>query len=457
MARRVLTSICLLLASTSAAVAAVPMSLALAKAYVENPRLEAARARLRAVDETVPQARAIGRPAIEAVGGLALNRVETNDDNTTLQTKRTALTAEQLIYSGGEVEARLDTAQFLVMAERARLEGVEQDVLLESAIAFTNVVRDQEMLELALANERSHLQELDSVRQRYRLGELTVTDVAQAETRHARAVAERERTEGALRVAGAEYDEVIGDPPGTLLEPGLPTDLPGSEAEALSFLDATPEVRAAEFDLDASKSDIEIALSAIKPRLTLNGRAGYVDEPSTLIGWQRELSIGAQMTLPLYRGGGDQSRIRQSKQVRNEQRFRVVETRRAANAAITTAWDTLATTRARLRSLKIQERASRLALDGVRSEAETGLRTVLDVLDAEQEQFEARMAFTKAKYDEITDAYRLQAAVGSLTAANLGLDATLYDPQVYYEEIQDAWFGTRVSDGFNPQIVPIKE
>ena len=426
--------------------AEVALSTALAKVYEENPTLLAARARRRAVDEGLPIARATRRPRAALSSSIDFGRTESNRGSQNLRTSRNALGVEQPLYTGGEARARIDRAEELIRAERARLEAVEQAIFLDAIEAFTRVLRDQRVLELALLNESRLAAQLDGVQRRYRFGELTQTDVAQAETRYARGIGDREAAAGALEAAGAAFRRVIGDPPGKLADATLPADLPRQLDEVLALVDEHPLVRAAWFGVAAARYDIDTALSALEPRLTLRGDASYVDDPGGRADWQSDLSVGARLSVPLYQGGGEYARIRQTRQALTEERFNLQAARRDLEEEIAAAWQALLTARARLVALSRQVEAAALALDGVRQEARLGARTVLDVLDAEQELFEAEVAATSAERDAVVAGYRIKAGMGLLTAAALDLDVVAYDPEAYYREVRSAWVGIGEAD-----------
>ncbi len=422
--------------------AQVTLPTALAKVYEENPTLQAARARLRGVDEGLPIARSIRRPRATISSSVALSQTESNRGGQSLRTIRNAFGVEQPLYTGGEATARIDRAEALIRAERARLQTVEQVVFLEAIEAFTLVLRDQRVLELALANERRLSAQLDGVQRRYRFGELTQTDVAQAESRYARAVGDREAATGALEIAGTAYRRVIGELPGELVDPFLPADLPRDFADVLALVDDHPMVRAARSGVAAARSEIDTALSVLKPRLNLRGDASYVDDPGDINDWQSELSIGAILSVPLYQGGGEYARIRQTRQALTEEQFSLQVAQRDVEKEIRAAWQALLTARARLMALARQVEAASLALAGVQQEARIGTRTVLDILDAEQELFEAEMAATVAERDALVAAYRIKAGMGMLTAEALDLDVMHFDPEAYYREVRRAWIGT---------------
>ena len=424
------------------ACAQVTLPTALVKVYEENPTLEAARARLRSIDEGLPIARAIRRPRSAATSSVSLGRTETNQRAQSVRTLRNAVGIEQPLFTGGEARARIMRAEELIRAERARLEAVEQAVFLEAIEAFTAVLREQRILDLALANESRLMVQLQGVQRRYRFGELTQTDVAQAESRYARGIGDREAAAGRLEAAGAAYRRVIGDPPGTLVPADVPTDLPASIAAVLAGVDDHPAIRAARFGVAAAAAEIDTALSALKPRLNLRGDAGYVEDPGGMADWQSDFSIGAVLSVPLYQGGGEYARIRQTRQALTEERFNLQAARRSVEEEITTAWQALVTARARLHALARQRESAALALEGVQQEARLGTRTVLDVLDAEQELFESEVAMTAVERDAVVAAYRVQASRGLLTARALDLDTAFFDPEAYYREVRRAWFGT---------------
>ncbi len=441
--RRWMRPIAVLLALLPATAGAeVPLELALAKTYLENPRLQAARARLRAVDEGLPIARAGKRPRLEARSRASLRRLDRREGGDTLQTLRQSLTLEQPVYDGGETRARIAGAEYAVRAERARLQAIEQEILLEAIAAYTAVVRDQAVLELALANERRLQEYLLAVKDRYRFGQVTRTDVAQAETRYAAAVAEREDAAGRLRASGAGYRRVIGDPPGTLVMPGPPPGLPADLAAALEAVESHPEVLAARMDLERAEQGVSEARALLYPRLALSAELAYANDPDLDSGHQSEAAIGALLTIPLYQGGGARARIRQSRQQATASRFALEDARRRVRETITAAFEALETARARVESLATRLAAAELALAGVREEARSGARTVLDVLDAEQELFEAQTARVDAERALVLAGYRLLAGIGRLTARDLDLEVTVYDEEAYYREVRGAWFGT---------------
>lgn len=415
---------------------------ALAKVYETSPRLAAARARLRAVDEEVPQALGGARPRLVASSSAIASRRDTDRGKADLSTFRQVLAVEQQLYSGGETGALVSRAENAVRAERARLAAVEQDLFLETVAVYTAVLRDRAVVELARANERSLEAQLRATRDRFRLGAVTRTDVAQAETRLARAVADRLRAEGELAVSSADFLRLVGERPGALEPVGLPKPLPASLEEGLEAVETHPIVRAARYALDGARDATEAALAALKPRLWLHGEASYATDPDLTYSRQSELALGATLKVPLYQGGGEYARIRQSRQTALQRRYDLDDARRSVARDVAAAWQGLLTARARLASIATQIRAAELALDGVRTEALTGARTVLDILDAEQELFAARVERTRAQREEIVAAHALLAATGTLDLERLEVPVAAHDVEAHYRAVRNKWFGT---------------
>ncbi|HMR31546.1 MAG TPA: TolC family outer membrane protein [Geminicoccaceae bacterium] len=413
----------------------------LVRVYLESPRLAGARARLRAVDEGVPQALGGWRPRLSATSGAAFAQTSTDDGEQTLGTLRQVVSLVQPVYSGGATTAETSRAENEVLAERARLSAAEQEVLVEAVDAFTAVTRDRAVLELAQRNERRLAEQLTGTSDRYRFGELTRTDVAQAQTRLARGTADRVRAEGELAMSVARYRRIVGSDPDELTAPDTAPGKPFAIAEAPALAEATPAVMAARHALESARDQVDVAVAQTKPKLSLDGQAGYEREPSTLIDYQRGFTVGATLSIPLYQGGGEYARIRQARQTVTERRYALDQAHRLAEEDLIAADVALRTVEARIRSLESQVDSATAALDGVRQEALVGARTVLDVLDAEQELFAAEVELTRARREAFLAGYRMLAARGELGVASLGLEVEPYDPEGHYREVRDKWYG----------------
>jgi len=415
---------------------------ALAKAYLNNPTLLAARAELRATDERVPQALSGWRPTVSATAEVGEEWEDSETGGSESRTPRSAaLRLSQPIYRGGRTVAGTSQAENLVQAQRAALSSVEQDVLLRAATAYMDALRDEAVLQLTINNEQVLVRQLEATQDRFAVGEITRTDVAQAESRLARATAQRIEAEGALTASRAIYREVIGDLPGALVSPDPLTGLPPSEAETVAGSADTPDLRAAEFTERAARDGIDVAFGELLPTVTLNGDLTTQDDVGARNSQSDSASIAAQLVVPLYQAGAVTSRLREAKERVFQRRREIDEQRRRAEQRATSAWQELETARAQIVSFESEVRATRIALDGVRQEAEVGARTVLDVLDAEQEALDAQVNLVTARRDEVVAGFQVLAAVGRLTARDLALAVEYYDSEEHYRAVRNKIWG----------------
>lgn len=427
---------------------------ALGKAYQTNPQLLAIRARLRATDEGIAQAVSGWRPTVTisyqagkthstSAGG---SRSGTGSQNRTPRTG--SLTVEQNLYQGGRTTAEISRSESQVQAERARVLDTEQAVMLQAATSYSDVVRDQEVLKLNINNEKVLERQLEAARDRFRVGEVTRTDVAQAESRLARATADRVRAEGDLISSRARFRNVVGDSPGTL-KPAKPLgDLPVNEAEAVGLArDNAPLVFAAKFDEKAARDDVRANKADFLPVLDLEGTLTRRDEASSPGSRSEVAAVSLQLTVPLYQAGGVSSRVREAKQLAGQRRREFDRAMRDAVERATRAWEALQTARAQIKAFTAEVRATTIALEGVEQEAAVGSRTVLDVLDAEQELRDAKVSLVGAERDEVVASFDLRASIGKLTAENLALPVELYDLERNYRAVRNKWFGMGITGG----------
>jgi TolC family type I secretion outer membrane protein len=415
---------------------------ALVSAYLTNPELEAQRAALRSADELVPLALSGWRPRLQINSSVVGSDIASSAADGQLGTIANSIILDQNIYQGGETTANRRRADRIVRLERARLVAVEQEVLLDAVAAYTGLLTDLAVLELAIQNESRLRRQLQATRDRFEVGEVTRTDVAQAEASVAGAIAERIQAEGRIESSQAIYRAVINQEPVNLVVPRPLPDLPPGEAEAQGLAEAfNPNISAAQFNLAAAGADIDIATAALRPRLSLRGEFSYVEDPSLALDWQRVGSIGANLAVPLYQGGGEYARVRQSRQIERQRRDDLEAAFRAVRREVTESWQSLATATARIDAIEEQVRAAEIALEGTRQEAMVGQRTTLDVLDTESTLFEAQVEFVRAQRDQIFASYRLKAALGQLTAAGIGLPVEPYDAEAHFEQVRGKWFG----------------
>ena len=454
-ARGVVAALALVLLAAPAAAQSIEDALTLS--YRTNPQLLAERARQRATDEQVAQALSNWRPAVtfNADAGKARdwNHItDTGTDTTTLQQRnRTpvtgALVVRQPLYRGGRTVADTSRAENTVQRGRSLLQNTEQTVLLDAATAFTNLLRDLAVLDLQINNEQVLGRQLQATRDRFQVGEVTRTDVAQAEARVERARAQRILAEGNVQVGRAQYLRVVGELPGRITAARLPPGLPASQAQALQLTSENPAVTAAIFNERAARDTVDLVAGELLPTVNLQGTLTRLEESNARALDRDTASIALVLAVPLYQQGSVDARVREAKQVAGQRRLEVDDAKRRAQEQATTAWEALVTSRASIQAFAAQIRANEVALEGVEQEAKVGSRTVLDELDAEQELLDSKVNLVRAQRDEVVAAYQLASATGQLTAQKLGLPVELYDPTVYYSETRDRWWGTDIREG----------
>lgn len=420
---------------------------ALVSAYTGNPTLLAARAELRGVNEQVPQELSNYRPSafVDAQAGVERNDTEPSTRSTeTTNPWEVLLDVEQPLYRGGRTVAGVARAEADVQAQRARLQSVEQDVLLSAVAAYMDVWRDEAVLQLNINNEKVLARQLEATQDRFDVGELTRTDVAQSESRLARATAERIGSEGDLTASEAVYQEVIGTPPelAALEPPTSVAGLPGMQDEVVrAAIDSNPDVISARFDESSAEHQIAVSRGQLLPEAFLTGEArhsenfGSSDQETDLVRGLFEVSV------PLYQQGLVSSQVRQSKQTAAQRKREVEEAARSAERFAIDAWAVLETARAQSESFRAEVRSNEIALEGVRQENAVGARTILDILDAEQEFLDSQVSLVRARRDEIVAGYAVLAAMGRLTARDLGLAVEPYNPEEDYRAVRNRWFG----------------
>ncbi len=423
---------------------------ALAAAYRNNPTLQAERAGLRGVDEGVPQALSNWRPDAEVTGDVARSATftSTRTERDQIRTPRgVELSLTQPLFRGFRTVAATREAESQVRAARARLTATEQEVLLDAVRAYMDVVSDLAVLELNTSNEQVLARQLKATRERFRVGELTRTDVKQAEARLTGATTDRIQAEGDLEASRATYRKVIGETPENLIKPqrAFMGKAPPDKAVALKLAnDDNPGVIAAIYDERVARHNVDEVRGELLPSLELSATLSRDMESTGNKSRADEKSIMMTLTMPLYQSGAVHSRLREAKQAVGRGRFLTDQARLDAVEEATHAWEALGTAQARIISFSSQVKANEIALDGVRREAEVGARTVLDILNAEQELVDTEVKRVQAQRDEVVALFELKAAMGQLTARHLGLPVAYCDPARHYEEVRDRWLGTRI-------------
>ena len=450
----VMGSVALASALTHGGAKAQPRTLqdALSAAYSNNPTLQTSRAQLRATDEGVPQALAGWRPTVIVAGtaGYGFGELTSSLSGRSPVTSRlnrpiyTGLpTITQPLYRGGATRAGTNQADNRVFAQRGRLIATEQQVFTDSINAYVNVIQTQQLLQLNINNEQVLSRQLQATNDRFRVGEITRTDVAQAEAALAGARATRQTSEGNLQTARSTYRRFIGEMPDQLIEP-QPIKLPvKNQTEAVQLASQNnPSVIAALFDDAAARDAVDLAFSQLMPQVSVQASGGYTDGQQTV----GQRTVAAQVILnasvPLYQGGAEYSRVRQARQSEQQSRKIVDDTRRQAIQSAAQSWETLTAARSTIDSTRSQIRANQIALEGVQREAIVGSRTTLDVLNAEQALLNSRVTLVQNLSNLVTASYAVASAIGRLTARDLNLNVPLYDETAYYNAVRQRLFGT---------------
>jgi outer membrane protein len=461
---RAATACSLLLALGATAVSADTLRGALTQAYQNNPQLNAQRAAVRATDENVPQALSGYRPRISlsaSVGEQYLDQLTktTGPGGNSIYTNSRGASAiqsyggtiSQTILNGYGTASRTRQAEQLVSAARETLRLSEQTVLLSAATAYMNLIRDAAILDLQRRNVEVLQEQLRQTRDRFNVGEVTRTDVAQAESRLAAARATMLSAESNYTASRATYRQVIGTDPGRLA-PASPVDRlsPRSLPQAITDARARhPSVTTAMFNVDAAVFQVKIAESALYPTVSVVGNVqqnyGSTSSLTALEGFNA--SIAGQMSVPVYQGGGEYATIRQAKETLSQRRIDLDTARDQAQQTLVQSWGQLEAAKAQIQATQSQVTSAEIALNGVREEARVGQRTTLDVLNAQQELVNARVSLVTAQRDRVVASYALLAAAGGLSPQVLKLDVPVYDPSVHYHQVRDTWFGLRTPDG----------
>jgi outer membrane protein len=426
---------------------------ALAATYSYQPALQAERAKLRATDETVPAALAGWRPTVQFSGsggyGSGTTRAYTFTTHSTLNSPTdrligtAALQAQQTLYNGGKNQANINRAKNQVMAERATLIAQEQTSFTNTVNAYVGVISAKQTLDLNRNNEIVLTKQLQATNDRFRVGEITRTDVAQAEAALAGATAQRQTSEGQLEAARGVFQQIIGVLPPDDLVPPQPLALGlKTESEAIKMAEVNnPQVIAAQFNDAASKDAIDLALAQLLPTVTLQGQMFQQNNAS---GWSTQSNgyqVTANLAVPLYQGGSEYAAVRQARQQEQQTQRLIDDARRTAVQNAVQAWETLVAAVAAADSTRSQIQANEIALEGVEREAIVGSRTTLDVLNAQQLLLNSRTTLVQNLAQLVNASYGVAAAVGRLTARDMHLPVPLYDETAYYNAVRDKWVG----------------
>ena len=429
-------------------------------AYMNNPTLNSQRASARATDEGVPQALSGYRPRVSVNGSIGSQYWDTTSkpsvnlpvyihQSGNMTPNNYGITATQTLYNGFQTSNRTRQAESQVQAAREFLRVTEQAVLLSAVTAYMNLLRDGAILDLQRRNVEVLQEQLRQTRDRFNVGEVTRTDVAQSESRLAAGRSQVLAAEATYKASVATYRQVIGVEPGKLA-PGSPVDRfsPSNLPQSVGVATAThPAVTNAQYNVDAALLQVKVAEGALYPTLAVQGSVLQQNESTQNQLKTFNATVLAQLTVPIYQGGSEYSLIRQAKETLGQRRLDLETSRDQVRQNVVQSWGQLDAAKANIEATQAQVQAAEIALNGVREEARVGQRTTLDVLNAQQELVNARVALVSAQRDRVVASFTLLSAVGRLSPQVLGLRVPVYDANVHYQQVRDTWAGVRTPDG----------
>jgi outer membrane protein len=434
-------------------VAGETLESALSRAYRASPVLNAARANLRATDEDVNRYQAGYRPnaAISTDIGIQHFQGRTSGQQRIRTTVPggAGFTLNQNLFDGFQTENRVRSAESTVLSTREALRQIEISTLFNAAQAYMNVLSDTATLELQRNNVEVLEEQLHQTRYRFNSGEVTRTDIAQAEARLAGASSQVATAEANLRASIGIYRQIIGSEP-RQLAPGRPIDryVPASLDQAILMgLKDHPQILASLHAVDVAELQVKIAEGALYPQIQLNGAVQQRYDQRSPGDNSIIASIVGRVNIPLYRGGSEYALIRQAKENLGQARFKAERDRDTIRASIVQAWGNLEASKAQVLASQEQVQANEAALSGVREEARVGQRTTLDVLNAQQELLSARVNLILAQRNRVVNSYDVVQAVGRLTVRFASLPVTPYSPQDHFDQVRELWFSVRTPDG----------
>jgi outer membrane protein len=412
-----------------------------------NNSLAAGRSQLRSTDEGVSQAISTWRPTVTLTSDAGRQDITSNfqyplkyhyyDANQDATAR-----VVQPVYQGGLTVASVAQAESAVLAQRASLRATEANVLLAAATAFLDVIRDRQIVQINIENEQNLRQQAESSHDRFREGEISSTDVSQSEARLSQASAQRVLAEGTLKDSQANFVAAVGHVPETLeMSPDVlvtPGRLEDVHAATLSH---NPNVLAAKYVFEAAKSGIDVALSSLLPQVQVSAQRFKSWNGSYAGSYQRLDQVMLTVSVPFYQQGAEYSKVRGQKDTAAQHRLEADQAMVDALQAADQAWNSLQTNNRALKFYEEQVTNDEAALAGVVEEEQIGSRTVIEVLNAKQELYNARVSLAQSRHDMMVAALQLRGTIGEITAEALNLPVEVYDPAKHYEDVRDKWIG----------------
>ena len=423
---------------------------ALAAAYSANPRIEAERARLRATDEEVPREMSGYRPRVTLNADTGARRVETRPTSASdgsFNPWAYQINVTQPIFSGFRTLNGVNEAEALVRSGREGLRQVESDTLLAAVTAYADVVRDQAILKSRESNVAVLAKELQAAQVRRAAQEVTKTDVAQAQARSARAVSDADLARANLKISRATYARIVGHQPDSVTQPPLTSKLvPNSLDMAIDIGGReSPVIVAALYREEAARYNVDKTWGELLPEVRVEANFSQNGGNSNFTNNQEEASVTGRVSVPLYEGGEVRARVRQAKHTQVSRLQEIEDARDQVVSDVTAAWSRMIGSRAQLKSDQIQIEANKIALEGVREEERVGQRTLLEVLNAEQEYLNAQEQLARTRRDLVVANYTLLSSIGHLTGESIATNDTLYDAEAHYNEVRREWFDISIT------------
>ena len=425
---------------------------ALAKAYVSNPSLEASRADQRATDEDVPIARSSGLPDL-SIASTHIEFLKRSPNSFTAPARALTVGPDLTIpiYAGGAIRNSVKAAKERVAAGQAGLRGAESSIFSQVVAAYMDVLRTEALVALAQNQVDVLTVNLEATRDRFEIGDLTRTDIAQSESRLALAQSDMQNSRANLIGAREDYIRLVGNAPGNLEAPPPLPGLPATVGEAVVIaLDSNPDLIAAKERAEAAGYDSEVAGSGRLPTVGAFGNYDYTDYYGTLGGpiasnftqSEKTANVGVQITIPIFQGGAPAARQRQAFARETSALENVIATERLVIDDVRSSYSSWRASNAVIESSQAAVSAAELSLEGVKAENSIGNRSILDVLNAEQELLSARAQLVTARRNAYVAGFALLATMGRAEARDLNLDTDglLYDPQINYERVRGQIF-----------------
>ena len=431
---------------------------ALARAYGGNPTIGAQRALVRATDENVPRALSGYRPSVAATGSVGINYLTGENAvaagangrfRGSLVPRTLGLQVSQNVFNGFRTANSTRQAESQVLGARESLRNTEQTILFNGAQAYMNVLRDTAILDLQRNNVEVLEEQLRQTRDRFNVGEVTRTDVAQSESRLAAARSQVSVAESNLQTSIATFRQIVGVEP-RQLAPGRPVDrlVPPSISAAVQIgLEEHPAIISALHAVDAAELQVKAAEGELAPTVNIVGSVGQSYQSSFVADQAFSAQVLGQISVPIYQGGEVYARVRQNKETAGQRRIEAEATRDQVRAAVVSAWGSLESAKANVQAAQAQVAAAEVALTGVREEARVGQRTTLDVLNQQQELLNARVNLITAQRDRVVASFAVVQAIGRLSAKSLGLNVALYSAKLHYDQVRDLPWGLTTPDG----------